>query len=396
MIGNKIVHLVNGGTSVGAITSIRKLATSLSKLGINVSLLSYNKHLDREDLDDAVESVYCDLRFNQVLNKYSNNELNKFFGLILLVYHFIYDVLKLNSFIRHNHVKVLHTHYLNDNFIACFTPRKVRKVSHIRSIANTKFLGGIGFKIYRKVIYSRSNLIIGISNTVLKVFNFPHSDKIIVLYNGIAKHTISADSNEENVLSRLQDINRNKIVIGTVTRFSKDKGLEFLLDIIKETTLDNYNIHFAIVAPVNNPKELAFKEFIVNKINALSIGDKVTIVGSFKKPVLFMPCFFLLVHPTLSREGFGNVVLEAHSFGVPVISTNCGGPSEIIENGHSGFIINQLDPKEFSRHINLLVNDSNLYNKFRAKALQISDLPRYNLEQSVTCLIEKYEMLCLK
>ena len=39
-------------------------------------------------------------------------------------------------------------------------------------------------------------------------------------------------------------------------------------------------------------------------------------------------------------EGFGNVIVEAMSFGVPIVSTNCNfGPSEILENGKYGRLV---------------------------------------------------------
>jgi sucrose synthase len=52
--------------------------------------------------------------------------------------------------------------------------------------------------------------------------------------------------------------------------------------------------------------------------------------GAFVQPALF--------------EGFGLTVLEAMVSGVPTFATRYGGPSEIIEDGASGFLIDPHDP----------------------------------------------------
>jgi sucrose synthase len=44
-------------------------------------------------------------------------------------------------------------------------------------------------------------------------------------------------------------------------------------------------------------------------------------------------------------EAFGRVVLEAMVSGLPTFATEFGGPSELIEDGHHGFLINPTDPK---------------------------------------------------
>ena len=51
---------------------------------------------------------------------------------------------------------------------------------------------------------------------------------------------------------------------------------------------------------------------------------------------LFYPLFF---------EGFGNVLIEALSYGLPCISTNTDGPKEILENGKFGLLIKNNHPK---------------------------------------------------
>lgn len=51
----------------------------------------------------------------------------------------------------------------------------------------------------------------------------------------------------------------------------------------------------------------------------------------------------VLVFPTLS-DGFGMVVTEAFSRGIPVITTDQAGASDLVQHGHNGLIIDAADP----------------------------------------------------
>jgi colanic acid/amylovoran biosynthesis glycosyltransferase len=52
----------------------------------------------------------------------------------------------------------------------------------------------------------------------------------------------------------------------------------------------------------------------------------------------------ILLMPSL-EEGIPNVVVEAMALGLPVISTDCGGVPELIEDGVNGWIVPTRDPK---------------------------------------------------
>ncbi len=52
-------------------------------------------------------------------------------------------------------------------------------------------------------------------------------------------------------------------------------------------------------------------------------------------------------------EGFSNVIAEALSYGLPVVSTDCkSGPSEILKKGKFGILVPVEDPKKLSAAIN--------------------------------------------
>lgn len=58
----------------------------------------------------------------------------------------------------------------------------------------------------------------------------------------------------------------------------------------------------------------------------------------------------VLLLPSL-EEGIANVVLEAMALGTLVVSTDCGGMSEIIRHGENGFLVPIRDPKAMAQAI---------------------------------------------
>ena len=56
-------------------------------------------------------------------------------------------------------------------------------------------------------------------------------------------------------------------------------------------------------------------------------------------------------------EGFGNVLVEAMSFGLKIISTDCAnGPSEILSNGKFGILVPIKNPKKITDAIYDILN----------------------------------------
>lgn len=61
---------------------------------------------------------------------------------------------------------------------------------------------------------------------------------------------------------------------------------------------------------------------------------------------------------TSSSEGFPNVIGEAMSAGLPVVAFDCvAGPSEMIKDGHSGFLIPLHDYKQFQQKLEILMTN---------------------------------------
>ena len=79
------------------------------------------------------------------------------------------------------------------------------------------------------------------------------------------------------------------------------------------------------------------------------------------------------------HEGFANVIVEALSFKKKIISTKCGGPEEILENGKFGKLVEINNPNDIAdniiNHENLKFDNSMLINRAKEFSKEkISDI----------------------
>lgn len=99
------------------------------------------------------------------------------------------------------------------------------------------------------------------------------------------------------------------------------------------------------------------------------------------------------IHVLSSRyEGFGMVIIEAMSCGVPSISFDCPhGPSDIISNGVNGLLVENADLDGFSRALCKLIENDSL--RFQMAQRAKKDIEKYKIENVALKWKELFESL---
>lgn len=85
---------------------------------------------------------------------------------------------------------------------------------------------------------------------------------------------------------------------------------------------------------------------------------------------------------TSFQEPFGYAVLEAMGHGLPIVAFASGGPAEMIENGHTGFLVAEGGADQFAHHLIRLVAEPALRSRLGENA-RVAARTRFSRERWV-------------
>lgn len=154
----------------------------------------------------------------------------------------------------------------------------------------------------------------------------------------------------------------SKFVI-SAGRLDYQKGYDYLVQAWSMVTKKHPNWHLNIYG------EGSLRESIQKQIDELKMTNVITLCG--RTPHIGEKYAQHSIYVMSSRaEGLGLVLLEAASFGLPLISYNCpSGPSEIIENGKNGLLVECIgDIQGMADAICTLIENESLRNEMGENA----------------------------
>lgn len=154
-------------------------------------------------------------------------------------------------------------------------------------------------------------------------------------------------------------LNLEDFVFGFVGRITGDKGCVELLQAFKTGTFSE-NTKLMMVGMYDG-----CEGELLELIEWAKTSGRVVFTGQVKSNEVcrYMAAFDIMVHPTY-REGFGKVLQEGLAMGLPIITTDVPGPSEVIEEGISGLLVPSKDSEALKTAMKKLMTDRELMNKF--------------------------------
>lgn len=211
-----------------------------------------------------------------------------------------------------------------------------------------------------KDCYKKFNDIVFVSNSAKEGFKnlFGNEfDNLQVKYNPIiAEEVVKKAEEEVNDIEKPKD----KMLLVTSGRLVSQKGYESLLEACNKLNKDNIKYELWILGEGWDRPKL---EELINKYNL----SNVKLLGFKENPYKYIKQGDLFVCSS-KNEGFSLVIAEAMILGLPVISTNCSGPNELLNFGQYGYMVENNDEALYEGLKEIINNDEKLkYYKKKSK-----------------------------
>ena len=174
-------------------------------------------------------------------------------------------------------------------------------------------------------------------------------DRVSLIYQGTDVETFTPNATREaDARQRYPIPNGAFPVLGNVGSFEPRKGQVALLEALALVRWRVPNVHLMFVG--DGPDEALLRE----KVRELDLGEHVAFFPFTRSPADVFEVIDVLVLSSLAKEGLPNVLLEAMSMAVPVVSSRLAGTPEVVHDGTTGLLVEPGDTSDLAGAIEQL------------------------------------------
>ncbi|MGI9364306.1 MAG: glycosyltransferase family 4 protein [Rhizobiaceae bacterium] len=197
------------------------------------------------------------------------------------------------------------------------------------------------------------------------------SDSVRLLYHGLDLDRFETPSAEQISSERDGSKHEDPVRYLSVGRAVEKKGLDTLLNAFAKLPPE-LNWHWTHIAGgplLKQLKEQAIQLGLSDKIEFLGSQAQSRVLQAYRESDLFvLPC---RIAADGDRDGLPNVIIEAQSQQLPVVSTPISGIPELIENGKNGLLVEPDNPQQLANALSALSRQPNRRLNMGRKGMEI-------------------------
>lgn len=186
--------------------------------------------------------------------------------------------------------------------------------------------------------YQTFNQVVGVSESVAEVMRQHYGiEDTLSIYNIVDENRIQSLGKEAHTVA----VQSDTFNIVTTGRLTVQKGYDRLISLFRRIVNRHPKAKLYVIG------EGEERPVLEQQIEELGLKDNVILTGFMQNPYALMKQMDLFVCSSLA-EGYSLVIAEAITLGLPIISTNCAGPCDLLDNGKYGELCNSYEELEMA------------------------------------------------
>lgn len=235
----------------------------------------------------------------------------------------------------------------------------------------------------RKVIYKTKKLT---PISISKITKLSHSKLYNIdselIYNGVNKTSSTGEFDSVvTEVNRLKDNTDTKVFlsIGRINAPRNQKNYALLLSVFEKLKLNNINAILLIIGADNSENTSTLNELLkIKPTNVYFLGTKNNI-----SDYMLNANYYCL---SSTFEGLPITIIEALEKGLPVLSTNVGGISEMITDNENGLLVNNFEIETYYQKVLELLS----WNETKILNIKNNNIDKYNTMFSIEVAANNY------
>ena len=262
----------------------------------------------------------------------------------------------LSRYINRHAIDIVHTDYSRD----LFTLVPALKWSKPTPLVLHKHVGTIRPKNLpvHPYLYGNVDYVIAISKVIERNLLDTHPlrpEQVGIIHHGIDLDRFVPDLSRRDRLRAGLGIAEHELLVGIVGRLTEAKGHLQFLEVAKRILPDFPAARFVVVGEATRGEDEQANA-ILDRIEKAGLGDRMILTGYRDDVPDLLGAMDLFLFPTHS-EAFGLVIVEAMAMELPVVSADCDGVPDIVEDGRTGLLVSPTDVDGLTAAVAELLGD---------------------------------------
>lgn len=357
----KILFLMPAMTGGGAEKVLVDILQHFDYEHYDVSLfLEYREGIYLEDIPKKVQIVSLHGKDNLWFQRLHRRLLEH--GWLVDFYYWVYRLMFLWKLRRRNFdvaVSFMEGSAVRFHSYIFHKARKHLSWVHIDLLRKHWSLGYFRDEAEEQSIYGKMDKIVFVSNdarsSFLKMYPMVECGQCVVQYNLI---------DEKSILSQIggKHTEKKKFTICMVGRLNRQKRYDRAVEVAHRLKADGLDFELWILG------EGELRSTIESQIKEYGLEETVLLEGFVKPPYPYVSQADLFLC-TSESEGLPLVIAEAFCMGIPVVSTNVTGPTELLGDSEYG-LLTEEDTDSIYHAVKSLMTDAHLRSHFAEKSLE--------------------------